>query len=232
MTPPFHPPQDAHEALLQRWSASAERSGRDFVLDGVIDPQRWAKAPRRVLLMLREPHADDGVVEDGDVRHSLREVWGGPRSKTWWTAAYWAYALQGMEAGRLPRFPDQGTAFAEAKEALLASAVVHVKKSSGGTWSDAAELERGLAQDGELLRSQVDIIDPQVVVCGNVWSLLRPLWPQARQVYDMVWVADGRVFLDFWHPANAFPNSMNYYALAALLQNSGALDALQPSGLA
>lgn len=217
---------EAHEELMRAWSLSHLHAGQTFVRDGIIDPERWAEARRKVLFVLHEAYGSPEHAAGRDLRTAIRTQPNGPGRRTWWTVAYWAYALQNLSDGRLPRFPDDLETSAAAGEALLSSAVINIKKSNGRAAQDWDDLMLYADQDGSFIRRQVDLIDPQLVVCSNVWCLIRDRWPDARQLYDMVWLADGRVFVDFWHPANPFPKSLNYYALAAVVQNSGALEAL------
>lgn len=213
---------DPHEELLKEWAASARHYAKCFIRDGIIDPGRWSQAPRKVLFILREAYGDPTDTEGWDLRTVIRE-WDGPKYKIWWTVSYWAYALHRASLHSVPPFPVDATAFKAARQALLSCAAINIKKSGGKSSSDLDDLASYANSDGIFIRRQVDLIAPQIVVCGNVWSLIQRFWPDARQVYDAVWEAGGRTIIDFWHPANQFPNQLNYYALAALLQNSGAL---------
>lgn len=215
--------EDGHEGLMKDWAASPRHSGQCFIRDGIIDADRWSRAPRKLLFVLREAYGDATDTEGWDLRVAIREEWDGPKYKIWWTVAYWAYALHRASADRLPPLPVDDSAFAAAREALLSSAAINIKKSGGKSSSDLDDLASYVNSDGRYILRQIDLIAPEILICGNVWSLIRGLWPDARQVYDRVWVAGGRTVVDFWHPANQFPNGLNYYALAALLQNSGVL---------
>ena len=46
------------------------------------------------------------------------------------------------------------------------------------------------------------------------------MWPRAKWVSELVYSIDGMLVLDFWHPANQYPNVMNYYTALALLHQA------------
>lgn len=74
------------------------------------------------------------------------------------------------------------------------------------------------------IKNQIELIDPDVVVCGYTWPHVKHLWPEAQAGgYDGVWRVSRRVFIDFWHPAYQIPDELKYYALACLVQNSHVL---------
>ena len=125
-----------------------------------------------------------------------------------------------------------GERWEEVTEALLASAVVNVKKSGGRSSSSDDDLRRYVVEDGDLLKKQVACLNPHVVVCCNIWHLVREdVWPHAKRVSELVHSMDGMLVLDFWHPANQYPNVMNYYTALALLHQAlcPANPALQPT---
>ena len=219
---------DEHEELLDQWESKPMHTKNCFIQDGIIDPERWSKAKRKILFINKEAH--DGEIPDPD-GFDLRKIIlktrnGVPTRGTYKVVATWAYALHNASANPADPFPswhkiDQDLQ----REALLSCAVMNIKKSRGKTSSLHNDLETFVKEDGLFIKKQVDLINPDIIVCGHVWYLIQHLWSDCRQVYDDVFEveADGRTFIAFWHPANHAPEQMNYYALAALLQNSKAL---------
>ena len=215
---------DSHEQLLEKWKRQPRHLGQCFIEDGIIDPNRWKSASPKVLLLLKEAYDEPGVTEGWDLRKFLRE--NGPKWKIWWTAAYWCYAIHHLSAGGLPSLPNDEAAYESATEALRSSAIVNIKKSAGKSFSVDSDIVSYAQTDGLLLREQVDLIRPSIVVCGSTWANVRHLWGDAESVYDLVWCAGGMVFVDFWHPANHYAHRLNYYCLACILQNSKTLTSL------
>ncbi len=151
-----------------------------------------------------------------DLCGKIRDEWQGPKYKVWWTASYWAYVAHRLACGEAAPFPDKEED--RCREALLGSATINIKKSMGRSASDLGELEDYAARDKDLLREQVRLITPEIVICGYTWDILhKHCWPEAEQVHDLVWKAEGYTFIDFWHPANQYPDRLCYYALGRLL---------------
>ena len=225
---------EIHQALLKKWRARPRHAKETFISDGPIDPNRWQKVERRVLFLAKEAYGEMGPGETWDLPELIREEWKGPKHKLWWTVGYWAYGIQRLTNGPIPSSPMDGECWEEVTEALLASAVLNVKKSSGRSSSSDDNLRKYVVEDGDLLKQQVECLNPHVLVCCNTWHLVREdLWPHAKRVSELVYGMDGMLVLDFWHPANQYPNVMNYYTALALLHQAlcSANPALQPTPL-
>jgi hypothetical protein len=112
------------------------------------------------------------------------------------------------------------------RESLLASAVVNVKKSNGTSRSEEKDIARYVRADAGFLARQIEIIDPDVIVSGNVWY--EALFPGAIRVHDLVLVWKDRWIIDFWHPANQFPDLLNYHAFASVVRSAGIVSGEDP----
>jgi hypothetical protein len=209
---------DRANSLLTEWAGRSHHRERGFVLDGIIDPDRWLTSPRKVLFLLKEAYSDPDKPADWDLRAAIRADWKGPKYQIWWNVSEWALAIQQTTAAGSPAFLDERWRHDALAESLLSSAIVNLKKSSGQKSSDAADLRDFVSRDGDLLREQIQGIRPDIILCGSTWPLVAHLWPDARQTHDRVWQGSDSTFIDFWHPANRYPRRLNYYALSFLMQ--------------
>jgi hypothetical protein len=190
-----------------------EKGFDGFIKDGIIDPSRWSTAKTKILFLLKESY--DGPK---DLRVEIRET-GFAKWQIWRKCAYWCYACHHVFLDTLPPFPDHDPAFREASDLFLSSAILNIKKSNGRHPSDYEDLAPYAREDGDLIRQQIELISPKIVISGNVWYK-DEFWPEARQVYDFVWQAGDRFIVDFWHPACQFPNKLLYYTLSCSLANA------------
>ena len=210
-----------HQELLHRWQARPLHTTETFISDGPIDPDSWSIVERRVLFLAKEAYGQMGPGKTWDLPKLIREEWKGPKYKFWWTLGYLAYGIQRLTNGPIPSSPMEGERWEEVTKALLASAVVNVKKSGGRSSSIDDDLRRYVVEDGHLLKQQIACLSPHVLVCCNTWNLVREeVWPRAKWVSELVYSIDGMLVLDFWHPANQYPNVMNYYTALALLHQA------------
>ena len=205
-----------HKDLLDKWSMEPRHLEGGFIRDGIIDPVLWGTSPRKVLLLLKEAYDGDGGKQGYDLCKWIREEWkGAARYAMWNKAARWCQMVQTLEN---PKSLEDISA-EEANRALLSSAVVNVKKSNGEPSSDHGNLSEYAISDKEYIKKQIQIINPEIVICGYTWEYVRDFWPSDK-VSDLVYFADGRIFIDYWHPANQYPHKLNYYAFAFLLQQA------------
>jgi len=220
---------DTHEKLdelISQWARRHLHQGRCFIKDGIIDADRWKTTAPKVLALLKEGR-HEGLSTSWDLREYIRKDirengrLTGPALKN---TSYWCYAIHHVARGRLRGFPVGTAALDQAVELFLSSALVNIKKSGGKAQSSFAELAEYARADGDLLRQQIELIDPDIVICGYTWPHVKHLWPEAKNAaFEGVWRVGRRVFLDFWHPGHRIADDLKYYAFACLLQNSDAL---------
>jgi uracil-DNA glycosylase len=82
--------------------------------------------------------------------------------------AYWTFGL----LNKLPAWTDVPQADGEfRREWLRRVAVVNLNKAGGGASSDLRRLREIAARDADLLREQLALLDPSVVICGGTGEL-------------------------------------------------------------
>ena len=195
-----------------------------FVSDGPIDPGRWSSIDRRVLFLTKGVNAGNGSDKNWSLPKTIRCKWEGPEYKIWWTAAHWAYGIHRLSQDLLPPPPKYMEPWEvveeDVKKAFLSTAVVNIKKREGGPLSDDDDLKNYVDEDRDLLKRQVNYLNPDFVVCCNTWHLVKAIWPDAKEISELVPKIDKMLVLNFWHPANRFPDVMNYYTVLGLLQQA------------
>ena len=136
----------------------------------------------------------------------------------------WAYGIQKIvSTSKIEDYLENGK---EINDALLSAAIIKVKKSSGKINSNAFNLTKYITSDWDLIEKQINFLNPDIIVCGKTWPLIRDKLQDRVKISDRIYKANQLNFVDFWHPANRSSNLMNYYALCALIHkahNSGKL---------
>jgi hypothetical protein len=134
------------------------------------------------------------------MRRDIRSPVGG--KTTWWNIVRWGYALQHAARGQMPPYPDfyERGDNEKAAAVLVSTAVINIKKSDGEHTSTNQDVYKYAQLDGDLLRRQVELIAPDIVVRGGTWWAVKYLWPEAKEICDRAWKVPGITFLDFWHP--------------------------------
>lgn len=207
-----------HAALMKRWSKKPIHKGNNFIEDGIIDLARWQKADRKILFLLKEAYGDYE-----NLCWLIKDEWNGPKYKTWKTVSYWLYGLRKMQPDSIPAFPKKQSEIDECNEFLLSSAVVNVKKSKGTSSSDYDDIMKYTEEDADLLREQILLINPEIIVCGYTFDFFEKFWRESiTPVGDTEFVSrtHNHIIVNFWHPANHYPDDMCYYALCAVMKNA------------
>lgn len=215
----------AADALFTRWKQCAgtvTREGRTvsidhrnhvFIRDGVVCPEIWFDQPVRPLFLLKEAYGGDA---DWDLTGWL--LGAGTGSRMWKRVARWTRGLLDTTTESVAPYSETG----DAEAALRHIAVVNVKKSSGGKASDLTELRAYGEFDRERLMEQLVLCDPTVIVCGYTGFALDIIGGTVREpgnpelFYTMILSGHPVLVLDYWHPANHYPDVMNYYGLMGI----------------
>jgi hypothetical protein len=212
-----------HNDLMERWMTKIFHQDKKFIKDGIIDILRWQDADRKIMLLLKEAYGDYG-----DLCSLIKDEWKGPKYKMWWTASYWLYALTKSSKNYIPPFPREQKQFEECIKYLLSSAVVNIKKSGGETSSNHEDLLKYVREDGNLLKEQISLINPGIIICGYTFDYLKEIWSgnitpvgDSNRIFT---TSENHIIIDWWHPANQYPDDLCYYALCAIIQESNILN--------
>lgn len=194
------------QTLWQEWNEHYDQIGGDkdkICRDGIVDEEEFGKdGAKKILFVMKDDH--DNKAELKDLRETLKD---GPRNKMWQTAARWA-------AGILFDFPRfEKIDYKMMQNAVRQIAVISLKKTRGAAQSDMAVINAHAFQDRELLRKQIELIDPEIIIaCGNfdilVWLLELAVKPEnlSQPVYY-----NGKVrVIRFLHPAMRKSDEKSY----------------------
>jgi hypothetical protein len=213
------------DELFAEWRASElHRDCRIFVKDGIIDPQLWKGAPVKIVFLLKEANESKTQGPEGDlaewVRNGMRQR---PKGKMWWNLSRWAYCILGLARGDDLDFPDHdGKPEVESVlgEALCSTAVVNIKKSDGGSSSNDEDLIHYITKDWRYLERQLQIISPDIVVCGSTWHLVSAHLGQVERLRTHLYKTTRFYMVDFWHPSNRHAGDLDYFALYGMVKSS------------
>ncbi|MBL7084446.1 MAG: hypothetical protein ISS41_12560 [Candidatus Aminicenantes bacterium] len=131
-----------------------------------------------------------------------------------------------MSDKSIPPFPNKKEQHDECVEFLLSSAVVNIKKSDGKTSSSHEDLEKYVIEDRSMIMEQLSLIDPKIILCGYTFDHFKEIWSgEIKPVgnTEFIFQAQNHIVIDWWHPANQYPNELCYYALCAVVQEANVL---------
>lgn len=204
--------------LFTEWQAKHELLGyENFIRDGIVNYAAWEeqKTPK-VCYFLKEAYVKDKPFHDLSKALSC-ELWGIWKHKIpFWT--------QGVYDAQVPPKTFEPKLSENEKRSIIDRiAVVNIKKSNGNTSSDGNDLMKYVREDEELLRRELIIIEPDVIICGYTFHLVKDVL-QGMKILD---VGDGKwgnsLVIDYYHPSNwhgaAGNTEIHYYALREICRN-------------
>ncbi|MBY0242650.1 MAG: hypothetical protein K2X55_25385 [Burkholderiaceae bacterium] len=187
-------------ALFDEWRPLVEADAGHFVEDGIVCEEGWNSATRKILFLLKEPNGYKG--EYGSLNELLRKAAAPNSTSSMWdrptfhNVGRWTYGLLNYSG----EVPDYVKANRARKTAVLGCAYINIKKSSGGARA-TKEVEVHAEKYAEFLRRQVAIIQPDVVVCGGTYQMLKKhVYPSMVRVSHRVHRFENLTFINAYHP--------------------------------
>ncbi|MHC1731969.1 MAG: hypothetical protein AB9888_08090 [Bacteroidales bacterium] len=215
--------------LMAKWLKKPEHVNEIFNYDGIVNEDEWNKEDnKKILFFLKEAHHgkrrnEDFNKEEGNNSYDLvgelnsNNPWG-----MWKKVAVWTAAINNTNENGTQKYSK--TDIGEVEHDLIKSiSVLNVKKSKGYTTSEHHELEVYTKTDNVEIEREIEIIKPKIIVCGNNCSLLSFIYEdidQEKLHEDHYLLYKDMIILDYYHPANQYPNFVNYYALAGIYQQA------------
>lgn len=170
-----------------------------YIVDGIISSESWYQSRVKVLFILKEANGYPGSNLAELIRKAIVV---NPKSKLWCRPTFhnigrWTYGLQhGGEKNA-----DFKEAHRNRKSALLTSAFINLKKTTGGRRA-TVEVREFAKTYRELLREQILSITPDVVVMGGTYDIIKEcVFPELEKVSHRVHLLHGVPFINTYHPA-------------------------------
>ena len=203
------------EYLLQyRKAIVGDNENNGICFDGTPNPDRYFSKTPRLMFFLKETNGNnnDGTsateLTDWDYMSWVRDQ--ATQKKSLYRAVYrniamWARQFDLYASGRRPQVSDlidsNGLIInKELCEALNGIAIINLKKSWGyeqTNWSDMNRYLEEVPQRKELLLHQVEVLKPNLVLCGGTFDFVHRIFGEATPLQTFV-CEDGQR-LDYFH---------------------------------
>lgn len=200
--------------LLEYWKQQPHHANSVFIKDGVVCPQKWFSNQKRPLFLLKEAY---GESDDWDLRKYL--VSQNKIKKLWSRISEWTYGIMNSDTGIQPYKKCSGQTFSD-DDNLKDIAIINVKKSNGRTFSDGNDIIDYAEKDRLELLKEIELCDPTIIICGYTSKALEIIYGEnfrkdynENLFYHIELNGHDVLVYDYWHPANHYPDLMNYYGL-------------------
>jgi hypothetical protein len=148
------------------------------IVDGIVDwdGASYYDSDTRILWIMKEANQSDPNKKEWCLRDVLWEVSVGKDKGTWWKNTYGLIAK--VSCRLLPDYKENYNDISteDEKEILKELAIINVKKISGGSSANSAEVEQFYRNDKDLILSQINALKPGIIInCSRVWDLFNDL---------------------------------------------------------
>ena len=189
-----------------------------LITDGIVDVENYAG----ILFLLKEAYVRERENGEWNLTQELAAYgpWG-----MWNHVAQWTYGLFNTDKTHIAPFVKLSK---EERNAMLRKiSVVNLKKVNGVSSSATEDLLQYTTENAEILRREVEHVQPRIIVCGGTFQFLKMLYNiEIEQSNDnwYYWLDLGDrkniLVLDYYHPAALYPGLMGYYGLTNIYQQA------------
>lgn len=202
------------DRLFERWAPQYGGEAHQFHRDGIIDEGLYDRASRKVLFIAKEANNPNG---DGfDFR-------------SWWQDDLkWRFSLrlEQWAEGILHDFPPFDDLRGNGTVALHSTAFLNLKKTGGRSSAEFAAVLDHVTRYKQQILDQIEIIEPEIIVgCVSWWPIWEALFgkdiTKARTTIEDLYVFrwGSATVIDFYHPSNRYPSSMQYALLSRIVRS-------------
>lgn len=157
------------EKLFAEWKTSIFEESDHFVEDGIICPEMWNQASKKILFILKETNDYTGsitkLISDACTTRPNSGLWDRP---TFHNIGRLVYGLLNYPQS----VSEYKTAHNNRKKSLLYCSFINLKKTTGGKSSTKAVSESA-KKYSNFIRRQIEIISPEVIVFGGTYQIVK-----------------------------------------------------------
>jgi hypothetical protein len=191
-------------------SEQIEQIGLDndshFVIDGIIEPEKYLNAKYRILWVLKEANSETDTwsyLENFKDKEWLYRC--GKSVPTLKRIIYITYGiLKDCEWSEIPDASNE-----KSFEPLQDIAIINIKKIPGGSISGDDEIQQAYYDNHELLKLQIETYNPNVVIFGNTLQYfyktdfdgLEIAEKQNTEYGNAFYDTGDKLYIHTWHPA-------------------------------
>jgi hypothetical protein len=196
------------DEITRRQEEQSNKSQNGYVIDGVINPEKYAEANLRLLWVLKEANLE------GETWSYLKHY----RDKEWFSKfngsnitlrriIYTSYGILRAPNDQWSDLPwsNDDKCF----DALQELAIMNIKKVPGGNQSNPDTIANAYQENRELLQRQIKVYDPEVVIFGNTMKCvelsdfdgLETAQKQVSEGNNHYYDTGKKLYIHAWHPA-------------------------------
>lgn len=173
-----------------------------FVAGGVVDEDMFNSSEVKILFLLKEVNDTEQAENWSLVQLMQDQIKRKKFYHTWLTVGHWIFGMQqGFPAYQ--KLLQMSFKEDNITEGLLSIATTNLKKSGGSYESNEVEIREHARINKNLWMKEIEIINPDLVICGGTFSIVKELLGFEITKCDSgadVGKALNTTFVEFYHP--------------------------------
>ena len=204
---------EKQQKLFSEWKSSCPNER--IIADGIVSESSYNTAKYKILFLLKEVN---GWGSEATLCDFLA---GGGMGQTWNNVVRWTKGILSLDADMRKDTPWKEIADItnqDRKDQLQKICVINIKKTPGGPSAIAEELTSYVDNNKERLHKQLDICNPDIIICCGTASHYKRLmgtdirWDMTSRGIPYV-KEPQRLVVDYYHPQARMSSALLYYAL-------------------
>ncbi len=193
------------DKIIEKIKQIGKKNKNNYVIDGIIDTEKYLNAKYRILWILKEANSDETwsyldkfkdtewLYKCGKSIPSLKRI------------IYTTYGiLRDCEWYDIPDANDE-----KSFTPLQEIAILNIKKIPGGSTSDTNEIQKAYFENRDLLQKQIATYNPNVIIFGNTMQYFdkndfEGLEDAQKEITDFgnhFYDTKNKLYIHTWHPA-------------------------------
>lgn len=192
-----------------------------IIEDGVSDEEEYISAAFRIMYVLKEVNGGSGWSLCEHLRNGGRQQ---RHDATWDNIARWTEGILHLDR-EIPWSELEENCESRRSRMLRKICAINVKKTSGGCVSDEKEIYEFARNDADILKKQMEIYAPDIVICcGTTGALTDACFSDKKIEWKMTtrgvgYFIKGKMrVVSFSHPAARVKDCYLHYALMDALR--------------
>ena len=187
--------------------------GKNVILDGIVDHEKYLNAKFKILWILKEPH-DKGGQQEWSMRDLIKDAKYSeglnPDMKyTFTNIIYSTYSIFNnfVSWNEMDYMEDKP----EMIEYLQKIALINIKKLPAGSSSKDNEIQSAYQKYRSIILKQIETFEPNIIIGGNTIKYIQEdlelsKFPKIEK--DLIWyyLLDDKIVIDAYHPASRINN--------------------------
>lgn len=186
------------DKLYEEWKIT--RPEYNLVNDGILDSGKWASSKSKIQFLLKESHGFTNI------RNKSHDITAGDGNHFWYNITRWWLSVDMHYSNQHLEFPSNNH-LKKLHPLISDIAYVNVKKTIGKSRSTAKDIMIYAKKDKDLLRRQIDLIAPKVVITDKTtFNAYKVIYANDTLGIDKtsnprVFSHGNRYIIRFYHPS-------------------------------